>query len=63
MKELSIFIDESRDFGELKEKPSYYLVTMVFHEQNENIDDEIRKLDASIKESGFEMENKKRATF
>ncbi len=56
MKELSIFIDESGDFGELKEKPSYYLVTMVFHEQNENIDDEIRKLDASIKESGFEID-------
>ena len=56
MKELSIFIDESGDFGELKEKPSYYLVTMVFHEQNENIDDEIRKLDASIKKSGFEID-------
>ena len=56
MKELSIFTDESGDFGELKEKPSYYLVTMVFHEQNGNIDDEIRKLDASIKESGFEID-------
>lgn len=48
MKEFSIYIDESGDFGGLKEKSPYYLVTMVFQEQNENIDDEIRKLDASI---------------
>ena len=33
MRELSIFIDESGDFGELKERPAYYLATMVFHNQ------------------------------
>lgn len=27
MKELSVFIDESGDFGEIKERPAYYLVT------------------------------------
>ena len=31
MSELSIFIDESGDFGEVKERPAYYLVTMLFH--------------------------------
>ena len=30
MKALSIFIDESGDFGEIKERPAYYLVTMIF---------------------------------
>ena len=32
--ELSIFIDESGDFGELKERPAYYLVTMVFQKKS-----------------------------
>ena len=36
MSELSMFIDESGDFGEVKERPAYYLVTMVFHNQARN---------------------------
>ena len=37
MKELSVFIDESGDFGEITERPAYYLVTLLFHDQkNEN---------------------------
>ena len=36
MKELSVFIDESGDFGEVKERPAYYLVTFVFHDQDNN---------------------------
>lgn len=27
MKELSVFIDESGDFGEVKKRPAYYLVS------------------------------------
>jgi len=56
MKELSIFIDESGDFGEVKEKPAYYLVTMVFHNQKIDISNEIEKLEESIRTSGFEIE-------
>ena len=41
MSELSIFIDESGDFGEVKERPAYYLVTMVFHNQAIDITKEI----------------------
>ena len=33
MKELSVFIDESGDFGEVKERPAYYLVTFVFRRE------------------------------
>ena len=29
MKELSVFIDESGDFGEITERPAYYLVTLL----------------------------------
>ena len=41
MSELSIFIDELGDFGEVKERPAYYLVTMVFHNQAIDITKEI----------------------
>lgn len=43
MSELSIFIDESGDFGEVKERPAYYLVTMVFYNQAIDISKEIEK--------------------
>lgn len=56
MKELSVFIDESGDFGEVKERPAYYLVTLVFHNQKNNIDMNVKKLEESIKNSGFDFE-------
>ncbi len=37
MKELNIFIDESGDFGEYATHSPFYIITMVFHEQNEDI--------------------------
>ena len=36
MKELSIFIDESGDFGEYDYHSPWYIVTMVFHEQEDH---------------------------
>ena len=56
MKELSIFIDESGDFGEVKERPAYYLVTFVFHNQDNNIDYQVAKLENSVKSAGFDVE-------
>jgi len=56
MNELSIFIDESGDFGEVKERPAYYLVTMVFHNQAVDISKEIEKLEESMRASGFGVE-------
>ncbi len=56
MKELSIFIDESGDFGEVKERPAYYLVTFVFHEQDNDIHELVKKLEESIQKSGFNFE-------
>lgn len=58
MKELSIFIDESGDFGEVKERPAYYLVTFVFHDQNNNIDQQVSKLEESVRMSGFDLQTK-----
>lgn len=56
MKELSVFIDESGDFGEIKERPAYYLVTFVFHDQNNNIEHQVTKLEESVKKAGFDVE-------
>lgn len=56
MKELSIFVDESGDFGEAKERPSYYLVTILLHNQLDSINDEIKRLEESVKSAGFEIE-------
>lgn len=56
MRELSIFIDESGDFGEVKERPAYYLVTFVFHDQNNKIETQVSKLEESIRNSGFDVE-------
>ena len=44
MKELSIFIDESGDFGTYNNNKSYYITTFVFHNQQYNINDNISKL-------------------
>ncbi len=56
MKELSIFIDESGDFGEMKERPAYYLVTFVFHNQDNDIEEQVSKLNESVRASGFNVE-------
>jgi hypothetical protein len=54
MKELSVFIDESGDFGETKERPAYYLVTFVFHNQDNSIAQQTSKLEESVRVSGFD---------
>ena len=56
MKELSIFIDESGDFGEVKERPAYYLVTFVFHDQDDNIEPQVSKLEESVRTAGFDVD-------
>lgn len=54
MKYLSIFIDESGDFGKFDKNCPYYLVTMLFHNQNENIASDIVRLDSSLTMKGYE---------
>lgn len=56
MNELSVFIDESGDFGEIKERPAYYLVTFVFHNQDKGIEEQVSKLEESVHDSGFDVE-------
>ena len=51
MKELSIFIDESGDFGEYDYHSPYYIISMVMHDQDYNIDSELIKLENELSNS------------
>ena len=53
MKELSIFIDESGDFGEYNHHSPYYIITMVFHEQKEDIQAAIIRLNQELSYLGL----------
>lgn len=58
MKELSIFIDESGDFGEYDYHSPWYIVTMVFHEQEASIQEPMEYLNRELSLLG--LENRKR---
>ena len=53
MKELSIFIDESGDFGEYSPHSPYYIISMVFHNQNSNITPSLNHLEYELSMLGF----------
>ena len=53
MKELSIFVDESGDFGEYQKHSPYYIITVILHEQSVDISSKIKKLDIELKNIGY----------
>ena len=57
MKELSIFVDESGDFGEYRYHSPYYIITMVFHDQNNDITDNIEKFNNELFLLGFDRKH------
>ena len=57
MKELSIFVDESGDFGEYKPHSPYYIVTMVFHNQDNDITNDIRKFNNELSMLGLDEQH------
>ena len=48
MKELSIFIDESGDFGEYDHHSPFYIITMIFHNQEDDIQHLINMLNQEL---------------
>lgn len=48
MKELSIFIDESGDFGGLSQHSPYYIISMVFHDQSEDLSETISRFNYEL---------------
>ena len=53
MKELSVFIDESGDFGQYEPHSPFYIITLVFHDQSINITENINQLNNKIRSSGL----------
>jgi len=53
MRELSIFIDESGDFGSYSPHSPYYLVTLVFHDQSIDIAPRLQQMRASMRMRGL----------
>lgn len=53
MKTLSIFVDESGDFGPYSKHSPYYIVSMVFHNQSIDINESIEKLNNELNNLGF----------
>jgi len=53
MKELSIFVDESGDFGAFEQHAPYYIITMVFHNQSNDISPNISILNNALKQIGY----------
>ena len=53
LKVLSIFTDESGDFGAYEHHSPYYIVTFVFHNQAMDISDNIAQLNNKILVSGL----------
>ena len=56
IKEISVFVDESGSFVPLNEDPAspYYLLCMVFHDQDADIGEEIASLEDSLQSMGLE---------
>lgn len=44
MSELSVFIDESSDFGPYEYHAPYYIITLVFHNQSSDISEQIKRV-------------------
>lgn len=54
MNTLSIFVDESGDFGNYSKHSPYYIIAMVFHEQEKDISSKISKLNCELSDLGYE---------
>lgn len=53
MKELSIFVDESGDFGEYDYHAPYYIISMVIHNQGVDISNDLKILESELSNIGW----------
>lgn len=53
MKELSVFIDESGDFGDYAIHSSYYIISLILHDQSKDIQPQIKKLEENLSYIGY----------
>lgn len=52
---LSVFIDESGDFGSYEFHAPYYIVSMVLHNQQIDINDNISDFEVRMRNMGYEQ--------
>lgn len=52
-KELSIFVDESGDFGPYESHAPYYIFTLVLHQQQDSIQEQIEHLNTGLMNAGL----------
>lgn len=53
MRELSIFIDESGDFGPFEKHSPFYVVSLVFHDQSDDITGHLDKIHDALQARGL----------
>ncbi len=53
MKELSIFVDESGDFGDYSPHSPFYILSLVIHNQNINIETDLKLLEHEMANIGW----------
>ena len=53
MSELSVFVDESGDFGPITEHCPFYIVSLVLHDQSTPIKSQIKSFQEQIHQSGL----------
>lgn len=54
MKELSVFVDESGDFGQYDYHCPFYIVSIVFYEQTNDLSENLLNLERKLSEIGYE---------
>ena len=55
MKELSIFVDESSDFGEYSKHSPYYVLSMVLHDQSIDISKQLNNLNNRLSNMKYDI--------
>ena len=53
MKELSIFVDESGDFGAFDNHSPFYIIALVFHDQEKDITNDLHQLERELSNMGL----------
>ena len=53
MTELSVFVDESGDFGEYEKHAPYYIITLVMHNQAFDIEEALEQLEVDLSVLGY----------
>lgn len=57
MKELSVFVDEAGVFGPYDHRDPYYILSFVFHSQNDDLSTEMSYFEENINELGFDIKS------